>query len=186
LVGLHAGTQAAQPLAGLQAGTQAAQPLAGLQARILAESQARSRAAANTDAPQESRRDEGGASDDADAGMQIDISGLDIKKGLDAFAGKTAQYISALLTYAAETPLILEKLRAVNEENLQEYAAGMRELRNASAGIGAESIKRRSYELEIMAKAGDAQRVQKLNGAFVSDAYALIGDINEKYMKRAQ
>ena len=110
------------------------------------------------------------------AGMP-EISGVDVQKGLDMFAGNIDTYISVLRSYAQNTPAISEKLRAVTAENLFQYAIDVHGLKGSSASIGAEDIKERGLDLETKAKAGDLQGVLELNDVFLRDVQIIVENI---------
>jgi PAS domain S-box-containing protein len=109
--------------------------------------------------------------------LEINIPGLDTKKGLLLYAGETDIYIPMLHSYVANTPVTLEKLRAVSRENLSEYIISVHGLKGTSAGIGAEKIREAALELENLSRAGDLQGILAKNDKLIADTEALVANV---------
>jgi HPt (histidine-containing phosphotransfer) domain-containing protein len=107
----------------------------------------------------------------------INLSGLDFEKGLDVFDGEMDDYVSALQSFVKNIPETINKLRAVTEESLSEYAINIHGLKSTSGWICAEGIREKSAELEALAKSGDFSAVAAQNGKFLNDADAFINEL---------
>jgi len=109
--------------------------------------------------------------------VEIEIPGVDTKKGLALYAGDTGVYLSLLRSYAANTPGLLDKLRAVSAQNLPKYNISVHGLKGSSANIGAEMIREQAFELEKISKEGNVQGVWALNGKLIADTKIVVSNI---------
>jgi len=109
--------------------------------------------------------------------IAIKIPGVDTEKGLSLYVGDTKIYFSVLRSYAANTPGVLEKLRAVSAENLQNYVISVHGLKGTSAGIGAEELRAAALELENLSRAGDLQGVLAKNDKLIADAQVIVANV---------
>ena len=107
----------------------------------------------------------------------INIPGVDAELGSGIYGGEMDIYISALRSFSTHIPAALNDLGNVSEETLPDYAATVHGLKGTCAGIGAEDIKGRAYDLEMKAKAGDLAGVLALNKGLVEDAEKLVSDV---------
>ncbi|MDR3019315.1 MAG: Hpt domain-containing protein [Treponema sp.] len=114
--------------------------------------------------------------------MNIEIPGVDVKKGLQLFDGDEEIYLKVLESYAANTPATIDKLRAVSAETLKEYAIKMHGLKGTTANIGAEELRLKAKSLEALANNGDIDAILAQNDSFIKEADKLIEDINN-YLK---
>jgi len=112
-----------------------------------------------------------------DETIEINIQGLDTKKGLALYANETDIYLPMLRSYIANTPVTLEKLKAVSAETLSDYVISVHGLKGTSAGIGAEEIRTAALELENMSRAGDLQGVLQKNGKLIADTEVLVANV---------
>ena len=115
--------------------------------------------------------------------VEIEIPDVDSKKGLGLYAGDTGVYLSLLRSYAANTPILLEKLRVVTENTLPKYNVSVHGLKGSSANIGAESIREQAFELEKISGEGNLQGVWALNGKLIADTKLVIANI-EAWLKQ--
>ena len=113
---------------------------------------------------------------DIDA-SDIDIPGVDAELGSDLYDGEMDIYIAALRSFATHIPAALDNLSHVSEETLHEYATNVHGLKGSCAGIGAESIRERAYDLETKAKDNDLSGVLALNKGLIEDTEKLVSDI---------
>jgi signal transduction histidine kinase/HPt (histidine-containing phosphotransfer) domain-containing protein len=107
----------------------------------------------------------------------IEIPGVDTKKGLSLYAGDTGIYLPLLRSYTANTPGVLDKLRAVSSENLHDYVITVHGLKGTSAGIGAEHIRAAALELETKSRAGDLQGVLAENDQLIKDTEVIVANV---------
>jgi len=109
--------------------------------------------------------------------LTIDIPGVDTKKGLSMYVGARKVYLPLLRSFAANTPGVLDKLRAVSAETLHDYAITVHGLKGSSAGIGAETVREAALNLETMSRAGDLRGVLALNGKLIADAENIVANV---------
>jgi CheY-like chemotaxis protein len=112
-------------------------------------------------------------------GAEIDIPGVNAKRGLSLYEGDRETYISIIRSFAVSIPVELDRLRSVSEETLPDYAIDVHTVKGASASIGARDISRRAKELELLSKSGDIEGVSALNEDFLKDTDTLIEDITK-------
>jgi len=108
---------------------------------------------------------------------EINIPGVDTKKGLSLYAGETDIYLPLLRSYVVNTPNTLEKLRSVSKETLSDYVISVHGLKGTSAGIGAEEIRAAALELENLSRAGDLQGVLGKNEKLIADAEVIVANV---------
>ena len=108
---------------------------------------------------------------------EIIIPGVDTEKGISILDGDEDIYRMLLRSYADKTPAVIEKIKNVTRETLQEYAINVHGIKGSSASIGVETIREAAYNLEIMAKAGDLQGVMAENEKFIYKAESVIASI---------
>jgi len=111
------------------------------------------------------------------APIEIEISGVDTKKGRSLYAGDTGVYLSLLRSYVTNTPGLLEKLRIVSAQTLPNYNVTVHGLKGSSAGIGAEGIRESALELEKISKDGNLQGVWALNNKLIADTKIVVANI---------
>jgi len=109
--------------------------------------------------------------------IEIEIPGVDTKKGLSLYAGDTGIYLPLLRSYITNTPTTLEKLKNVTAENLPSYVITVHGLKGTSAGIGAEQIRVQALELENLSRAGDLQGVWAKNDKLIADAEVIVANV---------
>jgi len=111
--------------------------------------------------------------------MVIEIPGVNVKKGLSLYVGDTKVYLPLLKSYVANTPKVLDKLRAVSAENLSDYVIIVHGLKGTSAGIGAEAIQAQALELENLSRNGDLQGVLAKNDKLIADTELIVANVKE-------
>jgi len=112
--------------------------------------------------------------------LNIEIPGVDTKKGLSLYAGAKKIYLPMIRSYAHNTPKVLDKLRSVTAENLHDYVITVHGLKGTSAAIGAEHIRTAALELENLSRGGDLQGVLAKNGKLIADTEVLVSNIKER------
>jgi len=106
------------------------------------------------------------------------VPGLIIEKGLSRFYDDKSAYIDVLRSYSRNTPMLLEKSRVVDADNLEEYATILHGIRGSSGGICAEETADIAEALERAALAGDYEYVVTHNDKMAVITRKLIADIN--------
>jgi signal transduction histidine kinase/DNA-binding response OmpR family regulator len=104
--------------------------------------------------------------------------GLDFQEGIRRF-GNAAAYLQVLRSYATHTPVLLQRLRDVIEDDLTEYSIAVHGLKGSSYGICAYDIGKRAEALEFAAKAKDRQTLRADHGALLERAEALLADLKK-------
>jgi PAS domain S-box-containing protein len=107
-----------------------------------------------------------------------DIKGMDFPAGLKRY-GTEEIYIQILWSYLNHSPGLLEKLRSLTRETLPDYAITVHGLKGASYGICAMEIGKDAEELELAAKAGDYEKVNSKNAAFIASVEATLEDLKK-------
>jgi HPt (histidine-containing phosphotransfer) domain-containing protein len=115
--------------------------------------------------------------------MTLNIPGLNFEQGLDVFDGEIDDYIGALNSFISGVPKIIQKLRNVTEENLQDYNINVHGLKSTSAWICAEQIQKEATELEALAKAGNFSEVHLRNDKFLDGLQTFINDLEAELQK---
>jgi hypothetical protein len=87
--------------------------------------------------------------------------------------------MGVLRSYLVHTPELLDKLGSLSRETLPDYAVTVHGLKGASYGICAGEIGKEAEELEHAAKAGDYDRVEGENGAFIRKVEEALGEIRK-------
>ena len=112
-----------------------------------------------------------------DENPEINITGVDTEKGLALYYDEMDIYLQALRSYAANTPAVLDKIRNVSGETLQDYTINIHGIKGTSANIGAEEIKNNAALLESMSKSGDLDGVLAKNEAFIKEVESVVAGI---------
>jgi CheY-like chemotaxis protein len=102
---------------------------------------------------------------------KANLEGMDFKAGLERY-GTEETYLRVLQSYLTHTPELLEKLRSLSRETLPQYAITVHGLKGASYGICAGKIGKEAEELEFAAKAGDYEKTDSKNAAFIAGVEA--------------
>ena len=109
--------------------------------------------------------------------MDIKISGVDEKSGLDLCDGDLKIYIRFLRLYISNMPTALDKIRSVSEETLKDYTVAVHGIKGLSQTIGAEEARSKAKHLEEMGKGGNLAGILAENTAFITYAEKLIDGI---------
>jgi CheY-like chemotaxis protein len=99
------------------------------------------------------------------------LEGMDFAAGLERY-GTEETYLRVIQSYLTHTPELLEKLGSLSPETLPQYAITVHGLKGASYGICAGGIGKEAEELEFAAKAGDYEKVNSKNAAFMAKVEA--------------
>ncbi|MDR2019651.1 MAG: response regulator [Treponema sp.] len=98
---------------------------------------------------------------------KVKLKGLDFAEGLKRYGTKEI-YERILRSFLTHTPGLLEKLRSPARETLSEYTVTVHGLKGALYGVCAGEAGRDAEELEFAAKAGDYEKVESKNAAFIA------------------
>jgi HPt (histidine-containing phosphotransfer) domain-containing protein len=107
------------------------------------------------------------------------LDGIDLQKGYEFFNFDKQSFLSVLHSYVANTPPLLDAIKTVKKTDLDKYAITVHSLKGSSMGICAENVGGMAEALELAAKKGDFDYIEKNNSAFVSEAGKLITGLVE-------
>ena len=118
------------------------------------------------------------------------IDGLDILKGLERFDGNEETYLKFLRSYVTSMRSLLGTLKTVDiktadREILKNYEIIIHGIKGASSDIFAGQVDADAYALEIAAKAGDVDYMNKHHPAFLETAWKLVHDLEAVFSARA-
>jgi CheY-like chemotaxis protein len=105
------------------------------------------------------------------------IYGVDVAKGVAAFGGDDDVYIEMLRSYAVNTPLLLDSIREIDADKLDEQRITIHGIKGSSYAIKAEIAGMLAERLEDMAKAGDADFVKEHTPELINQVELMISDI---------
>jgi CheY-like chemotaxis protein len=106
------------------------------------------------------------------------VEGVNLSAGVARYEEESA-YLQILRSFMVHTPELLEKMREVSKETLEEYAIIVHGLKGASYGICAEEIAGQAQILESAAKSGDFETVQAKNGVFMETVEVLLSALGD-------
>ena len=115
--------------------------------------------------------------------MGRDISGLDIKKGLERYEGDEYTYLKVLRSYALNIRTLLDSMEDIKEEDLNNYRISVHGVKGTSLNVYAEQLGKSAGALEKAAANGDYEFVKSNNGAFHKAAQKLVCDLEGFFMK---
>jgi PAS domain S-box-containing protein len=104
---------------------------------------------------------------------EVELEGIDFAAGLNRYGTETI-YLRILRSFLIHTPELLEKLRFLTRETLPEYTVTVHGLKGSLYGICAEEAGRDAEELEFAGKAGDYEKVESKNAAFISKLESIL------------
>jgi HPt (histidine-containing phosphotransfer) domain-containing protein len=109
--------------------------------------------------------------------MSIEIPGINTKTVLNLYDDDVEVYKSILCSFISNVPKVLDKIRSVSSETLQEYKIKIHALKGISESVGAEKIMTAASKLEAMAKKGDLVGILARNGDFLEETDILVDNI---------
>jgi signal transduction histidine kinase/CheY-like chemotaxis protein len=111
------------------------------------------------------------------------IPGVDLDECLERFGGDEEVLWDILGSYVRNTPVLLEKVRAVTREGLADYTVAVHGIKGSSRNICAQTIGKLAEALEHAAKVGDFAFVETNNGAFLQATEEQIMEISNYLSK---
>ena len=112
-----------------------------------------------------------------------EIPGLDMEKGIAHFGYNEDAFLNVLKSYVKNTLPLLEVIKNVNKDNLENYAVTVHGIKGSSRGIMAENIGNKAEALEKAAIAGDFDFVSSTNPRFLGVLTQLLLDIEDAVLK---
>jgi len=111
------------------------------------------------------------------------IPGLDTDKGIARFGFSEATYLDVLRSYAINTRPLLDAIKEVNFDDLDEYAVIVHGIKGSSRGIFAEIAGNKAEALENAAMTGDSDFVRANNQDLLETVSQLVADIEDALVK---
>ena len=113
------------------------------------------------------------------------IAGIDMARGIMLFENSEANFQKILHSFAVNTRPLLEIIKDVDENSLDEYAVAVHGIKGSARGICASILGNRAEGLENAAKVGDLELVKAINPYFLENVLQLIADI-ENYLDKVK
>ncbi|MCL2820581.1 MAG: response regulator [Oscillospiraceae bacterium] len=115
----------------------------------------------------------------------VDIPGVNATLGLSLYEEDMDMYIGILQSFAENTLIEVDKLRDVNEDNIESYTIDIHTMKGISATIGAKSLSVKAKKLERMALNGDISSILKQNDDFIKDSEILVENVRKWLVKNS-
>jgi len=110
----------------------------------------------------------------------IQIEGLDTKKGVDVFSGNVEYYIDTLATFYDDGYLKIRAIKkALDSGNIYDYTTHVHALKSAAASIGAGQLSSAAYDLEMAGENDDMGFIEKNNKDFIVLLEKFLSDIKD-------
>jgi HPt (histidine-containing phosphotransfer) domain-containing protein len=106
------------------------------------------------------------------------LEGMDFAAGIKRY-GSEEIYLRILRSYLTHSPGLLDRLRSPARETLPDYTVTVHGLKGASYGICADAIGKAAEELEFAAKAGEYEKVEAKNAAFIAKVEASLEQLRK-------
>jgi len=106
--------------------------------------------------------------------MAIGIPGVDEAIFNDLLDGDEDLFKTVLITFVEKTPISLAKLANPTKETLEDYRILVHAVKGACANICAENLRKKAFDLEMRAKAGDLAGVQAGNAPLIKEVEEII------------
>jgi CheY-like chemotaxis protein/HPt (histidine-containing phosphotransfer) domain-containing protein len=116
--------------------------------------------------------------------FNLEITGLDIKRGIFLSGGNKEVYLDTLAIFYRDGFKKIEEIRACLEaNNIQLYTIHVHALKSASANVGADRLSGQAKELEMAGERKDLDFIRAYNGNFIDDLHTLLVNINNALVK---
>ena len=109
----------------------------------------------------------------------VNISGIDIEKGVERYGNEEQVYIKVLRSYSSCVGAMLKEIENFSEEKLDQYTIKVHGIKGTSLDILAAQTGKDAHDLEKAAKAGDISYINEHNPAFVKSTWRLVKEIEE-------
>ncbi|MCL2293297.1 MAG: hypothetical protein FWC36_00285 [Spirochaetes bacterium] len=110
--------------------------------------------------------------------LENETTGINIAEGIKRLDDDAEIYFNALLSYAQNTPALLEKITSVSKDKLHDYKIIVHGIKGSSAFVCAEKITGMAEALEIAAKEGNYEYIVANNASFLEETRNLIEEIS--------
>ena len=113
------------------------------------------------------------------------LEGVDLETGVQRYM-KDDVYLDILRSYLSHTPAMLDRLRALSQESLPDYAVAVHGLKGSSYGICADNVGHLAEELEFAAKAGNFALVLDGHEALLEKVENLLANLRSLLARLAE
>ena len=113
----------------------------------------------------------------------IEITGLNIAKGVERFDGQEGVYLEVLRSYMESVSSMLENIETVDEKSLESYKIKVHGIKGTSMDVFAEDTANEARALENAAKSGDYKYIREHNSSFVENTRKLLSDIDDLFIE---
>ena len=110
--------------------------------------------------------------------LGLGIAGLNIDKGIKRFDGDEDTYFIVLRSFAANTPLLLEKIKEPGLDTLVDYGIAVHGIKGSSCGICADTVADVAEALEKAANSKGYDFIVAHNASFLEAAWQLLSEID--------
>jgi len=122
--------------------------------------------------------------DKSELNTDLEIDGIDAKKGIVMASGKTEIYMEILSTFRKDgVDKINEIKKCLETKNYHLYTTYVHALKSASASIGALALSEMAKSLETAGKQQDLTYIEQHNPEFLSALEVLLDNINKVLKK---
>ncbi|GHU06970.1 hypothetical protein FACS1894151_00580 [Spirochaetia bacterium] len=104
------------------------------------------------------------------------VEGIHVENALERF-GTGDIWLSSVKTWVASTPALLEDLREIKADTLEQYRITVHGIKGSSYAIAADDVGRLAEELEKAAGAGDLDFIYSHGTPFITAVEDLIGSL---------
>jgi len=115
--------------------------------------------------------------------LKYQINGIDLKAGLERFSGDGDAYLQVLRSYAANIRNLLDSIKEVNKENLNDYTITVHGIKGSSRNINANLAGDIAEALEKAAKEGDLKYVCEKTPDLVQTVSKLLEDLDKMFIE---
>jgi len=109
----------------------------------------------------------------------IEISGMDVQKGILRYNGDEETFIVIMRAYVASVRSMLTVIESFNAEKLDTYRIKVHGIKGASFDLFADDIVEKTTALEAAADRGDIDFIKAHHQAFIDSAWSLVRGIDE-------
>jgi len=105
---------------------------------------------------------------------QLDIPGIDIKRGIERYGGDVTSFFKILRSYAANVHEMLDNIPEISNETLPDYTIKVHSIKGASSDLFALKAAEKSKKLEDAARAEDFEYIKTNTKEFVDETMEMI------------
>jgi len=112
--------------------------------------------------------------------LDVEIEGLDIRRGVVIAGGKFENYLHTLAIYHKDGEQKIEEIqKCLEEKNYSLYVTYVHALKSASANVGAYEVSNLAKDLEKAGRQGDLEYIKKYNTLLLESLQVLLNNIKK-------